>query len=281
LTSSVVEVITCIDMITIGPIGLASSNPYTDDAAIVADEARQAEGLGFSTLWRSGNLPMLEAAVRATTSIPVATGIIPVSSVPAADVVATYQSLQRDHPGRFIVGLGGAHNANPLATLNTYLDELDSAGIPASSRVLAALGPNMLALSRDRAGGAYPFLVTPSYVTDARAALGAERLLAVLLMVAPVTDREAARRAVAETLDFLTKVGGYRRNLLRQGFSESDIDDVSDPLLDGLVAWGDLDTIAARVAEFRAAGADQVVLRILGVDDMTTWRARLAEALID
>jgi hypothetical protein len=106
-------------------------------------------------------------------------------------------------------------------------------------------------------------------------------LLAVLLMVAPVTDREAARRAVAETLDFLTKVGGYRRNLLRQGFSESDIDDVSDPLLDGLVAWGDLDTIAARVAEFRAAGADQVVLRILGVDDMTTWRARLAEALID
>jgi probable F420-dependent oxidoreductase len=280
LTSSVVEVITCIDMITIGPIGLASSNPYTDDAAIVADEARQAEGLGFSTLWRSGNLPMLEAAVRATTSIPVATGIIPVSSVPAADVVATYQSLQRDHPGRFIVGLGGAHNANPLATLNTYLDELDSAGIPASSRVLAALGPNMLALSRDRAGGAYPFLVTPSYVTDARAALGAERLLAVLLMVAPVTDREAARRAVAETLDFLTKVGGYRRNLLRQGFSESDIDDVSDRLLDGITAWGDLDTIAARVAEYRAAGADQVVLRILGVDDMVTWRARLAEALI-
>jgi probable F420-dependent oxidoreductase len=268
-------------MIKLGPIGLASSNPYTDDAAVVAEEAQHVESLGYSTLWRSGNLPMLEAAVRATTSIPVATGIIPVSSVPAADVVATYQSLQRDHPGRFIVGLGGAHNANPLATLNTYLDELDSAGIPASSRVLAALGPNMLALSRDRAGGAYPFLVTPSYVTDARAALGAERLLAVLLMVAPVTDREAARRAVAETLDFLTKVGGYRRNLLRQGFSESDIDDVSDPLLDGLVAWGDLDTIAARVAEFRAAGADQVVLRILGVDDMTTWRARLAEALID
>jgi hypothetical protein len=46
------------------------------------------------------------------------------------------------------------------------------------------------------------------------------------------------------------------------------------------MAWGDLDTIAARVAEYRAAGADQVVLRILGVDDLVTWRARLAEALI-
>jgi probable F420-dependent oxidoreductase len=267
-------------VITLGPIGLASSNPYTDDAAVVADEAQHVESLGYSTLWRSGNLPMLEAAVRATTSIPVATGIIPVASVPAADVVATYKSMQRDHPGRFIVGLGGAHNAHSLETLNTYLNELDAAGVPATSRVLAALGPNMLAMARDRAGGAYPFLVTPSYITDARAVLGSDRSLAVLVMVAPVTDRAAARRAVAETLDFLTKVGGYRRNLLRQGFSESDIDDVSDRLLDGITAWGDLEAIAARVAEFRAAGADQVVLRILGVDDMTTWRARLAEALI-
>ena len=75
-------------------------------------------------------------------------------------------------------------------------------------------------------------------------------------------------------------MGGYRRNLLRQGFSESDIDDVSDRLLDGITAWGELDSIAARVAEYRAAGADQVVLRILGVDDIATWQARLAEALI-
>ena len=192
--------------------------------------------------------------------------------MPAADVIATYRSLQRDHPGRFIVGLGGAHGARPLETLNAYLDALDAAGIPAEARVLAALGPNMLALARDRAGGAYPFLVTPSYVTDARAVLGADQTLAVLLMVMPTTDREAARRAAATPLDFLTKVGGYRRNLLRQGFSESDIDDVSDRLLDGITAWGELDSIAARVAEYRAAGADQVVLRILGVDDVAGVR---------
>jgi probable F420-dependent oxidoreductase len=266
-------------MISLGPIGLASSYPYTDDAAIVADEAQRVESLGFSTLWRSGNLPMLDAAVRATTHIPVATGIIPVDSVPAADVVATYRSLQADQPGRFVVGLGGAHGARPLKTLNTYLDALDDAGVSADSRLLAALGPNVLALARDRASGAYPFLVTPSYVTDARAALGPDKTLAVLLMVMP-TDREAARQAAATPLDFLTKVGGYRRNLLRQGFSESDIDEVSDRLLDGITAWGTLDAIAARVAEYHAAGADQVVLRILGADDEPTWQARFAEALI-
>src|ERR671936_552220 len=117
-------------------IGLASAYPFTDDAAVVADEAQKVEALGFSTLWRSGNLPMLDAAVRATTRIPVASGIIPVDSVPAADVVATYRSLQRDHPGRFIVGLGGAHGAQPLKTLNGYLDALDYAGVTADSRVL-------------------------------------------------------------------------------------------------------------------------------------------------
>ena len=122
--------------------------------------------------------------------------------------------------------------------------------------------------------------MTPSYVTDARAALGADKTLAVLLMVMPTTDREAARQAAATPLDFLTKVGGYRRNLLRQGFSESDIDDVSDRLLDGITASGALDSIAARVAEYHAAGADQVVLRLLGADEEQAWQARLAEALI-
>src|SRR3954454_4035937 len=192
-------------MTTLGPIGLASSYPYTDDATVVADEAQRVEGLGFSTLWRSGNLPMLDAAVRATTRIPVATGIIPVDSVPAADVISTYRSLQRDHPGRFIVGLGGAHWAQPLKTPTAHLDTLDAAGLSADSRVLAALGPNMLALARERASGAYPFLVTPSYVTDARATLGVEKTLAVLLMVVPTTDRDAVRQAAATPLGFLTK----------------------------------------------------------------------------
>lgn len=73
---------------------------------------------------------MLDVAVRATTTIPVATGIIPVSVVPADDVAATYATLERDHPGRFVVGLGGARDAHPLATLDTYFDALDTAFWP-------------------------------------------------------------------------------------------------------------------------------------------------------
>ena len=171
--------------------------------------------------------------------------------------------------------------ARPLDTLNAYLDTLDAAGVNAGSRVLAALGPNMLALARDRASGAYPFLVTPSYVTDARAALGADKTLAVLLMVMPTTDREAARQAAATPLDFLTKVGGYRRNLLRQGFSESDIDDVSDRLLDGITAWGDARRRSRRASPSTARPAP--IRWCCGSSAPTTeqaWQARLAEALI-
>jgi probable F420-dependent oxidoreductase len=262
-------------------IGIASSTPFTDDAREVADEARQVEELGFATLWRSGVLPMVDVAVRATSCIPVATGIIPVSKVPAADVVSSYRDLERDHPGRFVVGLGGAHDAHPLATLNTYLDALDEADVPQRVRVVAALGPKMLDLAHDRAIGAYPYLVTPAYAADARARLGPDRLLAVLLMTVPTTDREKVRRVVSEPLGFLTGNGGYRRNLLRLGFDEADIDGVSDRLLDGITAWGDPDTIAARIVEYRTAGADQVVLRILDpADDVPAARARLAPALL-
>ncbi|ART72178.1 LLM class F420-dependent oxidoreductase [Mycobacterium dioxanotrophicus] len=260
-------------------IGLATSTPFTDDPALVADEARHAEHLGYATLWRSGNLPMVPVAVRATSTITVATGIIPVVRVPAAEVIAVHTGLEDTNPGRFVVGLGGAHGPHPIATLNAYLDELDAVGI--DNRVLAALGPNMLSLARDRARGAYPFLVTPSYVADARSVVGADRTLAVLLMVIPVTDRETARGAAAGPLEFLTAQGGYRRNLLRQGFTTADIDTVSDRLLDGIAAWGAPGRIAERIAQYQAAGADQVVLRILGVDDLAAWRTRLAQILID
>lgn len=262
-------------------IAIASSTAFVDDPVVVADEARHVESLGFAALWRSGVLPMVDVAVRATERIPVATGIIPVATTAASDVAETYHSLNSDHPGRFVVGLGGARNAHPLGTLGSYLDELDAAGVPASARVLAALGPNMLALARDRASGAYPFLVTPGFVTDARALLGAEARLAVLLITIPTTDREAARRAAAARLEFLTQQGGYRNNLLRLGFDAADIDGVSDRLLDGITAWGDDATIAARIAEYRVAGADQVVLRLLGADDdLYACRERLAGALL-
>jgi probable F420-dependent oxidoreductase len=271
-------------MRTIGAIGIAGSKANMDNPSAVADEAREVEGLGYSTLWVPGGqaqiLPALDRAVRATTNIRIASGIVGVERVPAADLAALYAAVQRDQPDRLVLGLGGAHGSRPLQTVEGFLDELDASGVPRSARILAALGPKMLALARRRADGAYPYLVTPGYVTDARAALGPDRRLMVLLMVIPITNREAARRAAAVPLGFLGTVGGYRNNLLRLGFDEADIDTCSNRLVDAVTAWGDADAIATRIAEYQAAGADEVVLRITGADaDEASWRARLAAAL--
>ncbi|MCL9760200.1 hypothetical protein MXD95_013340 [Frankia sp. AiPa1] len=82
-----------------------------------------------------------------------------------------------------------------------------------------------------------------------------------------------------------TTVPGYRRNFLRMGFDEAAITDRSDAFVDGVTVWGGLESIVARVAEYHAAGADQVVLALhlptdAGPGEEAAWQARLAEALL-
>ncbi len=44
------------------------------------------------------------------------------------------------------------------------------------------------------------------------------------------------------------------------GFTADEITRLSDRLVDGVVAWGDVDAVAARVSEHERAGADHVAL---------------------
>ncbi len=69
----------------------------------------------------------------------------------------------------------------PLATTGAYLDALDDGGVPAAARCIAALGPRMLELARDRTAGAHPYLVTPEHTATARNILGNGFLLAAEL----------------------------------------------------------------------------------------------------
>ncbi len=83
-----------------------------------------------------------------------------------------------------MLGLGVAHAPSvqalgheyrqPLATMRAFLDALDDATESSAPpvRVLAALGPSMLALARDRSAGAHPYLVTPGHSSAPRRILG-------------------------------------------------------------------------------------------------------------
>jgi len=265
-------------MTKLGPLGATLTALNTVEPEVAVAAAVELEDLGYDMLWLAGgqgnNLPRIAEVVHGTSRIQVASGILSVDQVPSAEVAAAYADLPA---GRFVVGLGGAHGARPLATLNAYLDEID-ADVPASSRILSALGPKMLELARDRASGAYPYLVTTDYVASAREILGAGKQLAVLLNVVAETDATAARDVVRGSgLRFLAGMPGYAANLRRMGFTDEDLADLSDRLVDAVAVWGDFDTVAARLGEYRAAGADQVVVQLDGLP--REWWPRLAEAL--
>jgi probable F420-dependent oxidoreductase len=137
----------------------------------------------------------------------------------------------------------------------------------------------MLELARDRASGAYPYLVTTDYVASARELLGAGPQLVVGLSVVAGTDVAAVRESVrgAGSLKFLAGMPGYAANFRRMGFTDADIADLSDRLVDGLTVWGDFDGVVARLREYRAAGADQVVVPLDGLP--REWWPELVKAL--
>ena len=145
---------------------------------------------------------------RATRAIPLATGILNIWMHDAAEVTAGVgRARRRAHGERFVLGLGASHapvvdaeQPGPLrgarySTMVDYLDALDAqpAPLPPARRILAALGPRMLELARDRAAGAHPYLVPPEHTRIARELLGPDRLLAPELSVAARAATRSAR----------------------------------------------------------------------------------------
>jgi probable F420-dependent oxidoreductase len=268
--------------IELGEIGAVLS---PGDDGFVASAA-ELEDLGYSTIWLTGgpmeSLDQIADVVRATRAVRVASGIISVDRFTSDDVGALYTELDSTFPGRFVVGLGGAHGPDPMGTLNTYLDRLDEA-VPPSARVMAALGPKMFELARDRAAGALPVLITPAYTAQARSILGGDVTLAVEQLVVVDGDAERARQAARGPLGFLGTLPAYRANFRRMGFADDDIATQSDRLVDELVYWGAVDSIAERIVEHHAAGADHVAVSVVGTSAATpldAWR-QLAAALIE
>jgi probable F420-dependent oxidoreductase len=266
--------------IELGRIGAASS-PGEPDAAI------ELKDLGFSTIWLRGgqldSLGQIADVVRATRTVRVSTGIISVDRFDHEAVAALYAEMELTNPGRFIVGLGGAHGAKPLETLTAYFDALEDT-VPRQARIMAALGPRMLAFARDRAAGAFPVVVTPEYTAQARAVLGDDTTLAIDQIVVLETDPERARRIARGPVGQLARLPSYTSNLRRMGFAEDEIGQLGNRLVDGVVAWGDVDAVAARVSEHEHAGADHVAL-IVATDSpdrvpTNEWQ-QLASALID
>jgi probable F420-dependent oxidoreductase len=280
-------------------VGIWSSQLRYGDAAEIADAAAELDELGFTALWIPDvGGPVFDAVgqlLAATTKTVIATGILNLWMHSAGDVAESYAALTAEHGDRFLLGIGVSHAPlidagqpgryrKPLAATASFLDGLDAAPrpVPAEARVLAALGPKMLELSATRARGAHPYLVTPEHTASARSTLGEGPLLLPEQTVILCDGADEARRIGTDWLRAYLALPNYANNLLRSGFSEDDLAQVSDRLLDAIIAWGDEAAVLRRVAEHQAAGADHVCVQVLTADPTEfpreQWR-RIAAAL--
>jgi probable F420-dependent oxidoreductase len=251
------------------------------------------ERFGYGTLWLGGSpdgdLRHAEALIEATSTLTLATSIVNMWKDDARTVAASFARIEANHPGRFLLGVGTGHReatqeyANPYDTLAGYVDVLLGNGVPADSLVLAALGPRVLRLAAERTAGAIPYLVTPEHTRQARAILGAGKVLAPEQKAVLETDPQRARAIGRPRVQrpYLGLVN-YTSNLRRLGWSEEDLSDGgSDALIDSLAAWGTGDEVAAKLNEHLEAGADHVAVQLLTAsdDELTDGYRRLAEAL--
>ena len=247
------------------------------------DVAAELESLGYTTLWSSGGYdPGLSSRfgqlLGATERAHVASGIVSVWHADPGDVGAAVADLEARYPGRFLLGIGASHAvitpdyARPYSKVVAYLNALDALDtpVPPERRMLAALGPRMLELAAARSAGAHPYFVPVEHTERARQRLGAGPILAPEVAVVLDTDPASARALARTYAGIYLPLPNYAGNLRTLGYGDDDIGaGGSDRLIDAVIPWGDVDTVAARIRQHLQAGADHVCVQV--VADYSTF----------
>ncbi|MGV9798870.1 LLM class F420-dependent oxidoreductase [Mycobacterium sp. NPDC003449] len=275
----------------------ASETWAMPDAQEVAAEI---EELGFGSLFLpevSGKECLTQSAafLAATRRLVVGTGIANIHvRVPSAAETGA-RTLTALYPGRFVLGLGVSHAPlvehalggayrKPLATMRDYLDRMAAVpeqiepGVGRPPRLLAALGPKMIELSGSHADGAHPYLVTPQQTRATREILGDGKWIVSEQAVAIGSDDADQLRRAHSHLEVYSGLPNYRNSWLRQGFDESDlVRGGSERLARAVVGLGSAETAAAAVTAHLDAGADHVVVQVLGDGPTADPRPALRE----
>jgi probable F420-dependent oxidoreductase len=291
---------------SLGPVGvcLPVSFTSTPQADLQRAAVRRLEDAGYQAIWTNEvigkdafvQLGVLLAAAERTVF---GTFIANIWARPAQTMHAAAAQLAEAYPGRLAVGLGvgypeqaasvGQKFGSPLATMRDYLDRMDSPTWPqapdaAYPRIIAANGPKMLALAGEIADGAMPAGLPATFTAQAREALGPDKLLVVGLSVIPDADADQAKAAARESVSGRLAAPSYAARIAGLGYSAQEIAEVSDLLVDAIVAHGDSTAVAVKVREHLLAGADHVTLLLpiggeftAGVDQLEQLAPALAE----
>lgn len=260
----------------LGPFGVFGH--FEQWAQFSPHELQEIEALGFGALWAGGSPPAdltwVEPILAATETLQVATGIVNVWTAAPGPTAESFHRIEAAYPGRFLLGIGVGHPEaqteykKPYDALIDYLDDLDRYGVPRNRRVVAALGPKVLALSAQRSAGAHPYLTTPAHTAQARELMGPEAFLAPEHKVVLTADADAARAVGRRMLQVYLGLVNYVNNWKRLGFTDEDVAKPgSDSLVDAVIAHGEVDAIVGALRAHLDAGADHVPVQVLTTPD--------------
>lgn len=251
--------------VSIGLIG-------TTSAEVLRVLAPRVERLGFDALWLNDvpggdSLEGLRAAASVTSSLRLATGVIPLDRRPAASLDLAGLPAERT-----MLGIGSGRVARPLALVRDGLAELRAR--TDARLAVGALGPKMRALAAAEGDAVLLNWLTPAAATEATAELRRDALAArgeahaarSVLYARTITD-ESARPALEREAEGYERVAAYAANFERLGFSaiEATIADASqlrayDGTVDELVlraitpsgSLAELEAFVDRAAAWRA-----------------------------
>jgi probable F420-dependent oxidoreductase len=252
------------------------------DAAGVEAYALRIEAMGYDGLWVpevAGREPVALAGflLARTTRLNIGIGI---ANIYVRDYVAAAQARQtlaELSGGRFWLGLGVSHPIlveprghkflPPTQALGNYLRGIHATAPdgPTANRaapiICAAHGPRLLEVVKQLADGALCLNQPAERTAWARAILGPDKKLCVVVRTCLESDPDIARAHARNALNFYVTLPAYHRTWKRAGFDESDFErGGSDRLIDAIIAWGDSEAIKARIQAHIAAGANEICL---------------------
>ena len=237
--------------------------PGSTDAAIVRRIAPLVEAAGYATLWVNDTpggdaLTTLAVAADVTTTLRLATGVIPLDRLTAGQIA----ERARDLPAaRLTLGVGSGGARHGLDLIERSVAELRDAGIPL---VVGALGPRTRALAARIADGILFNWLSPAAADEAMADLRRDaggRAVRGILYARTIAE-PAARPALEAEAARYAGYPSYAANFARLG-------------IDPMATTIDLGEPAATDV---FAAVDELVLRAVTPTGTADELARLLDA---
>jgi F420-dependent oxidoreductase-like protein len=294
-------------------VGSDKERPRADRLSGLLEDGQAAEADGFASFWIPqvpGYLDAMTAVAllgHATERIEIGTAVVPLQTRHPLILAQQALTTQVACAGRFTLGVGPSHHwiisdqlglpyDKPARLVRDYLEVLDAAfagpGAVAVENdncrvhspidvtdayhvdvLIAALGPTMLRIAGERAGGTILWMaderaigdyVVPRITEAAESAGRSETRVVAGVPVALCADAKVdeARGYASEVLGHADFSPNYVR-LLAHG----DADDVGDTM-----AAGDESAVLARLRRYRDAGVTDLAVRVVPLGDDAAQR---------